>query len=169
MRIQLPSPKRSTGAPQFSVHVCCDQTAGWIKMPLGREVELCRGHILLDGDPAPPIEAQPPHFSAHVYCGQTAGWIKMPLGTKIGSAQATLCYMVTQLPLSKKGHTPQFSAHAYCGERSPISATAEHLLRRCCMSPEYVCCHDNVRRSSYPIILAAVVSLWEQLQQQHSV
>jgi len=29
------SPKRGTTAPQFSVHVCCGQTAGWIKMSLG--------------------------------------------------------------------------------------------------------------------------------------
>jgi len=27
-------------------------------MPLGREVDLARGHIVLDGDPAPPKGAQ---------------------------------------------------------------------------------------------------------------
>jgi len=27
-----------TQLPQFSAHVCCGQTAGWIKMPLGTEV-----------------------------------------------------------------------------------------------------------------------------------
>jgi len=27
--------------------------AGWIKMPLGMEVGLGPGHIVLDGDPAP--------------------------------------------------------------------------------------------------------------------
>jgi len=44
------------------------------------------GHIVLDGDPAPPLKkgAQPhPIFLAHVCCGQTAGWIKMS-GTKVG-------------------------------------------------------------------------------------
>ena len=30
-------PKRGD-SPQFSVHVYCDQPAGWIKMPLGTEV-----------------------------------------------------------------------------------------------------------------------------------
>ena len=34
--------------------VYCDQTVGWIKMPLGMEVGLEPGHIVLDGDPAPP-------------------------------------------------------------------------------------------------------------------
>jgi len=28
--------------------------AGWIKMPLGKEVGLGPGDIVLDGDPAPP-------------------------------------------------------------------------------------------------------------------
>ena len=40
-------------SPQFSAHVCCGQTDGWIKMPLGTEVGLGPGHIVLDGDPAP--------------------------------------------------------------------------------------------------------------------
>jgi len=33
--------------------VCCGQTAGWIKMPLGKEVTLGPGDIVLNGDPAP--------------------------------------------------------------------------------------------------------------------
>jgi len=41
--------------PQFLIHVCCGQTAGWIKMPLGTEVGLGPGHIVLDGDAAPPL------------------------------------------------------------------------------------------------------------------
>ena len=34
-------------APQFSVHVCCGQTAGWIKMPLGTMVGLGPGNIVI--------------------------------------------------------------------------------------------------------------------------
>ena len=51
----------------------CGQTVGWIKMPLGKEVGLGPGHIVLDGDPVgtQPATAAPPHFSVHVYCGQT--------------------------------------------------------------------------------------------------
>jgi len=45
-----PSPKGNN--PQFSAHVCCGKTAGWIKMPLGMEVG--PGDIVLDGDPSPP-------------------------------------------------------------------------------------------------------------------
>jgi len=46
------SPPKGT-APQFSAHVCCGQTAGWIKMPLGNEIGLGPGNFVLDGDPAP--------------------------------------------------------------------------------------------------------------------
>ena len=53
------------------------------KMKLGWQVGLGPGHIVLDGDPAPPRKGHSPQFSAHVYCGQTAGWIKMPLGTEV--------------------------------------------------------------------------------------
>jgi len=56
--------------PQFSAHVYCGQTARWIKMPLGREVDLSPGNIVLDGDPTPQKRGMDPQFSAHVYCGQ---------------------------------------------------------------------------------------------------
>jgi len=50
-------------APQFLAHVCSRQTAGWIKMPLGREVGLGPGHIVLDEDPPPLFNGeQPPNF-----------------------------------------------------------------------------------------------------------
>ena len=47
------SKKRGTAAPNFRP-MYCDETAGWIKMPLGTEVGLGPGHIVFDGDPAPP-------------------------------------------------------------------------------------------------------------------
>jgi len=55
-------------------------------MPLGREVGLGPGDIVIDGEPAPHPQKghSTPPFSAHVCCGQMAGWIKMPLGTKVG-------------------------------------------------------------------------------------
>jgi len=55
-------------------------------MPLGTEIGLGPGYIVLDGDPAPPppLGAQQPHFSADACYSQTAGWIKMPLGMEVG-------------------------------------------------------------------------------------
>jgi len=40
--------------PQFSAHVYCGQTTGWMKMLFGKVVSLAPGHIVLDGDPPPP-------------------------------------------------------------------------------------------------------------------
>jgi len=67
-----PSPKGAR-ASQFSVHVYCGQTAGWIKMAVGMEVD----QLLF------PKRAHNPQFLAHFYCGQTAGCIKMSLGTEV--------------------------------------------------------------------------------------
>jgi len=39
---------------QFSAHVCCGQTAGCIRIPLGTEAGLGPGDIVSDGDLAPP-------------------------------------------------------------------------------------------------------------------
>jgi len=55
------SPSQKGHSPQFSAHVCCGQTAGWINMPLGMEVDLGPGHTVLDGDSSPlPKGAQQP-------------------------------------------------------------------------------------------------------------
>jgi len=68
------SPLKKAHSPQqFLAHVCCDQMAGWIKMPLGTQVGLDPGNIALDGGPTSPEKGAQPHFSAHVCCGQTAG------------------------------------------------------------------------------------------------
>jgi len=83
-RAQPLFPKRG-GAPQFSAHVYCGQTAAWIKMPLGTVASVGLRDIVLDGDPAPPpLKRHSPQFSANVRCGQKAGWTKMPLGMEVG-------------------------------------------------------------------------------------
>jgi len=42
----------------------CGQTAGWIKMPPGTEVDLGPGGIVLNGDPAPPPKKKGEHRTA---------------------------------------------------------------------------------------------------------
>ena len=46
------SPLKGAQLPQFTVRVYCGQTAGWMETPLGTEVDLGPGHIVLDGVPA---------------------------------------------------------------------------------------------------------------------
>ena len=98
--------------------VHCGQTVGRIKVKLGMHVGLGPGHIVLDGDPAPPQKgAESPKFSAHVYCGQTAAWIKMPLGTEVGLGSDDIVLHEDPAPTPhKRGHSPQFSAHFYCAQ-----------------------------------------------------
>ena len=56
------TPKRAQPSPQFSAYVYCGQTAGWIKMPLGTEVNLGPGDVVLDGLAAPPKRGTAPSF-----------------------------------------------------------------------------------------------------------
>ena len=78
---------------------------GWIKMPLGTERGFGLGHIMLDGDPDPPKRDTAPNFRPmFVMAKRLDGSIKTPLSTKVGlggSAQATMCWMGTQLPPKK--------------------------------------------------------------------
>jgi len=62
-----PSPKGAQ--PPFSANVYCGQMAGWIKMPLGTEVDLSPSHLVLCGDPAPQKRGHcnPPIFEC-VHC-----------------------------------------------------------------------------------------------------
>ena len=87
MGTKLPSIKGAH--PQFLAYVCCGQTAGWIKIPLGTKVDFGPGHIVLHGDPAaslPPKEkgAQPPIF------GPCLLWPRSPM-----SATAELLFSFT--------------------------------------------------------------------------
>jgi len=41
-------PQKAGGAPKFSAHVYCDQTAGWMKLILGMVVGLSPGEFVLD-------------------------------------------------------------------------------------------------------------------------
>jgi len=88
-------------------------------MPLGREVGLGQGDVVLDGDPAPtPPKGHNPQFLAHVCCGQTAGWIKMALGMEVYLGPGHIVFMGTQLPLPQRSIAPNFR---------PISVVAKRL------------------------------------------
>ena len=52
MGTQLLPDKGQAHPTQFLAHVSCGQTAGWMKTPLGTDVDLGPGHIVLDGVPA---------------------------------------------------------------------------------------------------------------------
>jgi len=98
MGTQLPPEKMAQPPTQFLADVCCGQTAGWIKVPLGcTEVNLGPGDVVLDVSQLPPKGGTVPQFSVHVYCGQTAGWMKTPLGTEVDLGS---CHIVRRGPSS---------------------------------------------------------------------
>jgi len=72
--------------------VYCGQTAGWTKTPLGEEVDLGSGHIVLDGESAPPAKGaqQPPLL------GPCLLWLQSPI-----SAIAELFFVINR-PEKKK-------------------------------------------------------------------
>ena len=85
--VPRPSPKkRVTASPHFSAHVYSGQTAGQIKMPLGTEIGLGPGDIVLDGNPAPVKGAQrspifgPCLLYPNCWVDQDATWYEVGLG-----------------------------------------------------------------------------------------
>ena len=105
-----PAPPPLTGAdPQFSAYISCGQMAGWITMPLGREIDLSPSDIVLDRNPAPlPKRGRSSEFLAHVYCGQTAVWIKMPLSVDLGLNSGHIVLDGDPAPLPRRGTAPNF-------------------------------------------------------------
>jgi len=98
--------------------VYCGQTVGWIKIKLGKQVGLGPGHIVLDGDPAPPSKGYSfPIFGSYLLqpnacTDQDATWYG-------GRPQPRrLCVRWEPSYPQKKGTpTPtQFLAHVYCGQ-----------------------------------------------------
>ena len=61
-----------------------------MKMPLGTEVGLGPGHIVIDADPALPKGAQPPQFLTLICCAQRLHGSKCHLVRSQASVQATL-------------------------------------------------------------------------------
>jgi len=140
-----PHPKGHSPSPIFG-HVCCGKTAGWIKIPLGGEIDL---DIVLNGDPAPYKGAQPPIFgpcllwpSGGRHCVRWGPSSPSPNGSTAAPIfgpcivakwlDGSRCYLVRSRPRPcphcvkwvplqpspSKGHSPQFSAHVRCGQRA---------------------------------------------------
>jgi len=85
-----------------------------MKMKHGTQVGLGPGHIVLDGDSAPPpTKGYSPQFSAHICCGQMAAWIKMSLGAELGLGPGDFVLDGNPASPPQKGGG---AAHVYCGQ-----------------------------------------------------
>jgi len=134
METLLPPPEKRAQPPftQFLAHVYCGQMGGWIKVPLGTEVNLGPGDTVLDVIAAPPSLKghSPPVFGP---------WILWPHGwmdedaTWYGSRPRTRPHCVRLGPssphLPRKGDSSHpLLVRCLLWPWSPISATAELLL-----------------------------------------
>jgi len=126
-----PSPLSQKGRSptQFSVHVYCDQTAAWIKMPLGTEVGLGLHNIVFDVDPGTPRKKGTPtplNFGPCLlwpngWMDEDAAWY--------ASRFRPRPHCTRRGPSSRERVTaaPVFSAHVYCGHGRP----SQLLLSSC--------------------------------------
>jgi len=99
-------------------------------MPLGTDVGLGPGDIVLDGDPSPQ-KGHSPQFSTYVRCGQTAGWITLPLGMEVGlvPGDSVLDEDQASPPPKKKGDTaPNFWRMSIVAKR--LDGSRCHLVGR---------------------------------------
>jgi len=113
--------------------VYCGQMVGWIKMKLGVEVGLSPGHIVLDGDPAPPKGAQPPIFGPYLL--RPNGWMDQDATWYEGRPQPWPHWVRWGLvPRPKRGHSPPPIFIPYL--LWPNGRPSQLLLSTYCM---YVC------------------------------
>ena len=90
-------------------------------MPLGLEVGLSPGHIVLDGDPDPPSPPKKrgtavPLFSAHVCCGQNG----RPSQLLLRTCYAKKC-VVGASKLSTRGSSVSENSHLYHGFKEQLN------------------------------------------------
>jgi len=89
MGTHLLPPKKGEQQPPTFRPMYCGQTAGWIKMLLGMEVDLGPRHIVLDGDQlSPQKQAQPPIFGPCLLWPN--GWIDQD-ATTLGNISKLIC------------------------------------------------------------------------------
>jgi len=97
------------------------------------EVNLGPGHIVLDGDPAPPQRGRAPQFSARLlwqngWMNQDATWYRGRPGPRTHCIRWGPSSPPETSTVALPPFTPSFWPMSIVGKRSPISGTAEQLL-----------------------------------------
>jgi len=143
VRWKSSSPSSKGAQSPVSAHVCCGQTAGWIKMPLGREVGIGPGDIVLDLDPAPPPPKwHNPNFRLSVVAKRFDGSRCHLVGIRYRPWPWSHCVRWGASFLSPNGHgySPPSSVHIYCGQ---TVAPSRLLLSTCSFKVTYrpICIH----------------------------
>jgi len=87
-------------------------------MPLGVEVGLGPGHIVFDGDPAPPPKrgTATPIFGPCIVAKRQNGWIQDATWYEVELSQGEIVLHGDPAPPIRGHISPHFSAHVYCGQ-----------------------------------------------------
>ena len=120
-------PRKKAQPHPILAHVYCVRTAAWIMMPLGTEVNLGLGDVVLDVVAAPPKRGTAPSFR---FMSIVAKRLDGEVATWYGSRPRPTPHCVRRGPSSppRKGHSsPPLSAHGYCGHSHP----SQLLLSSC--------------------------------------
>jgi len=130
----LPARRGVQQPAEFSAHVCFGQTAGWIETSLGMEVGFGLAHCVRWGlKHTQPQGAQPPIFGLCLLWPN--GWMDQ-CATWYGGRPRPRPHCIRWGPSSPRrtGHSsPPLFGRCLVTKRSPISATAEHLLTLDCV------------------------------------
>ena len=124
--------------------VYCGQTVGWIKVPLGTEVGLGPGHIVLDGDSAPPTErgTAAPTFRPMLYCGQTVAHLSSCSALVLTANCPDYMLHETSVQATHYGSCAGLTDVGHvrykCGSRAPVF-TSFLVDFRCPAMPSYGC------------------------------
>jgi len=135
-----PPPPKGAELPKFSLHIYCDQTAGWIKMALGTKVGLSPGDFVFDGTQLPPEKrhTHPAQFLSPCPLWPN-GWIDDALGTEVDLGPGHIVLASSR----ERGITaPLFSAHVCCGTCG--HGRPSQLLLSSCSCLSWQLCHLNV-------------------------
>jgi len=96
--------------------------AGWIKMPLGRDIGLNPSNIVLDGDPAHPFPkkgAEPPQFRAMSIVAKRLDGSRRHLAwMDVGLSPGHTVVDGDPAPRKKRTAHPPIFSHVYCGQTS---------------------------------------------------
>ena len=138
MGTQLPPQRGTAPFSEFSAHLCCNQMARWIKMPLGMEVGLSTGDIVLHGNPAPsPKGGGAPNFPASSFVAQMHGCTDQDT-TWYGSRPRPRRHCVRRGPApppEKRGRAPipNFRPMSICGHGFPSQLLLSSCFITCSM------------------------------------
>jgi len=121
------SPKRGHSPPTFGP--CLFWPNGWMDQDAtwydGRPGP---GQHCVRCGPSSTPKGHSPQFRPMSVCGQTARWIKISLGRQVGLGPGRIVLHGDPDPPFKRGIASNFRPMSIVVKRSPISATAEHLL-----------------------------------------